>query len=304
MLLAVPSRIGRRFGSWVALFAWTSTVCLAAVGCQQIDLPTAPTKGIPDTDTQQGESIELTLSVAASVQDAMKAVQALYEDIAPRVTLTYNFGSSGSLAQQITQGSPTDLFLSASEQWMDNLETGGQIVSGSRRSLLKNTIVLIAPRGEADITNFQDLAADQVTRVAIAEPGSVPAGQYAKEVLTTMNLFATLQPKLVFGRDVRQVLAYVVTGNVDAGLVYGTDALTSDQVQVVARAPRDSHSAIIYPVAVVKDSTHPEAAQAFVDFLFTAPAIKVFQGYGFVIEKLGLKPRLKKAALCCNVANG
>ncbi|NJN22301.1 MAG: molybdate ABC transporter substrate-binding protein [Leptolyngbya sp. RL_3_1] len=232
-----------------------------------------------------GEPITLTISAAASVQDALQEVQVAYQDVAPNVTVTYNFGSSGSLAQQIVQGAPSDVFLSASGEWMDELAAQGDLVDGSRRDLLTNAMVLIVAQDETTVADFPDLQRADVGRVAIGEPDSVPAGSYAKAVLTTLNLFDALQPKLVFAKDVRQVLAYVETGNVDAGLVYATDAKLSDRVQIVATAPADSHPPIVYPVAVVQDSQHGAAAQAFVDFLSSDTAVAIFKEYGFVMAE-------------------
>jgi molybdate transport system substrate-binding protein len=264
---------------FVTLSALALTTALSAIACGQVPTTTAPDT-VPETATT-GEPVELTISVAASVQDAMKEVQAAYQEAAPNVTITYNFGSSGSLAQQIAQGAPTDIFLSASKKWMDDLEEKGQILEGSRQDLLLNTMVLIVPQDKTGIADFKDFETDAVSKVAIGEPESVPAGRYAKEVLTSLDLFDAIQPKLVFGKDVRQVLSYVETGNVDAGLVYATDAQVSDAVQVIATAPAETHSPIIYPIAVVQDSDNAEAAQAFVDFLSSDKAVAIFQGYGF-----------------------
>jgi molybdate transport system substrate-binding protein len=267
----------RQFLTLLALMVATSGGAIACGSSSQPDTVTAP--------STSDESINLTVSAAASVQDAMQDIQVTYADVAPDVTITYNFGSSGSLAQQIVQGAPTDVFLSASETWMTDLETKGQILEGSRKDLLQNEIVLVVPKDKATVANFRALGTEEIGKVAMGEPKSVPAGQYAKEVLTALNLFDRLQPKLVFGKDVRQVLSYVETGNVDAGLVYRTDAQASGRVQVVAIAPVETHAPIIYPVAVVQNSDEVEAAQAFVDFLSSDTAIAIFQGYGFgVVE--------------------
>ncbi|MGF1524931.1 MAG: molybdate ABC transporter substrate-binding protein [Leptolyngbyaceae cyanobacterium] len=262
--------------------ALTLTACLSVVGCSQVN-PSASTAvaGEAVNLASSSESVALTVSVAASVQDAMKEVQASYQAEFPNVTVTYNFGSSGSLAQQINQGAPVDVFLSASQQWMDDVEAKDQLVDGSRANLLQNTMVLITPQDATNIADFSDLAVNSIGKVAMGEPESVPAGRYAKEVLTTFNLFEALQTKFVFTKDVRQVLSYVETGNVDAGLVYATDALLSDRIEIVATAPTDSHAAIVYPVAVVNDSAHTDAAQAFVDFLSSDAATAIFEQYGF-----------------------
>ena len=282
-ILAVESggmMMNRR--NFTALSALTAIACLGALSCAAVS--TDPITESAESTTSI-PSVELTISVAASVQDAMKAVQAAYEVEAPTVVITYNFGSSGSLAQQITQGAPTDVFLSASQKWMNALESNAQILPGSRQDLLLNSLVLIVPQAETNITDFSDFATDTVSKFAIGEPESVPVGRYAKEALTSLDLFDALQSKMVFGKDVRQVLSYVETGNVEAGLVYATDAKISDQVKVVATAPPDNHSPIVYPVGVVATSENAEAAQAFVEFLSSNTAIAIFEEYGFVVAQ-------------------
>lgn len=257
-----------------ALAAWGLVAGLLTTGC------TSATAPLPGSDAST-DSIELTVSVAASVQDAMKEVQAAYQATDPGVTLTYNFGASGALAQQIAQGAPADVYLSASQRWMDDLAAKGEIRPATRQDLLQNAMVLVVPREQKTIAGFKDLETEAIAKIAIGEPESVPAGRYAREVLSALNLFETLQPRLVFGKDVRQVLTYVETGNVAAGLVYATDAQISDRVRVVATAPPDTHAPIVYPIAIVQDSPQPEAAQAFIEFLRTETAMAIFESYGF-----------------------
>lgn len=225
-------------------------------------------------------STNLTLSAAASMQEVLEPLRAAYKVVDSTAEITYNLGASGSLAQQIIQGAPVDMFLSASSPWMDALEAKGRVLKNSRQALVQNAMVLVVPKDHGRITNFQTLAT--ANKIAIGEPDSVPAGRYAKELLTSMGLFGSLRSKLVFGKNVRHVLSYVETGNVDAGLVYATDALISKQVRVVATAPVDSHGAITYSVAVVKDSGESAAAHALIDFLVSAPALEIFQAHGFV----------------------
>ncbi len=273
--------MNRRY--FAALSACAVLACFSTIGCTQST--TTPSQSIGSASSSSEESIELTISVAASVQDAMNEVQTAYQAANPGVVITYNFGSSGSLAQQIAQGAPADLFLSASQKWMDDLEEQGEILEDSRQDLLMNALVLIVPQDNTDITEFTDFETDGVNRIAIGEPESVPAGRYAQETLTFLNLFEVLQPKLVFAKDVRQVLAYVKTGNVDAGLVYATDAKVSEQVKVVATAPAESHSPIIYPVGIVADSERTDAAQDFLEFLSSETAIAIFDEYGFTMAE-------------------
>ncbi|MBX2862734.1 MAG: molybdate ABC transporter substrate-binding protein [Leptolyngbyaceae cyanobacterium MAG.088] len=213
------------------------------------------------------------------MQDVLEQLRTAYRTIDSTIDITYNFGSSGSLAQQIIQGAPVDIFLSASPQWINTLVDQGQLLSHSRRSLVQNSMVLVVPKDDQTITDFQDLSMAQ--KIAIGEPESVPAGHYAREVLTSMALFDQLQPSLVFGKNVRHVLAYVETGNVDAGLVYGTDALISEQVRIVATAPVTSHGAIVYAGAVVKGTTQSAAAEAMMSFLGSQLAAAIFQDHGF-----------------------
>ena len=274
------TEISRRHFTALAALALSTNL---TAGCAQTTPPTSPE--VASEAATAEETVTLIISVAASVHDAMERVQEAYQAKEPAVSITYNFGSSGSLAQQITQGAPVDVFLSASKNWMDDLEDKGQILEGSRQDLLLNSLVLVVPQNNTDVTDFSDFATDKVSKLSIAEPESAPAGRYAKEALTSLKLFDALQPKMVFGKDVRQVLSYVETGNVDAGVVYATDAKISNQVRVVATAPTDSHSLIVYPVGVVADSKNAEAAQAFVDFLSSDRVNAIFEEYGFVMAQ-------------------
>ncbi len=231
----------------------------------------------------QTPSLNLTVSAAASLQDALKAVGIIYQAQHPSTAINYNFASSGTLVQQIQQGAPVDIFISANEQFMDTLANKALLLPGTRQNLFRNEVVLIVPKlkNAPKISNFKDLTSSEVKRISLGQPKSVPAGQYGKEVLTTLNLYHQLQPKIVFGKDVRQVLSYVETGNVDAGIVYATDAKISNQVKVVAPAPDQTHQPIIYPGAVLAATKHPQAAKEFVGFLSSSQGQKTFGESGF-----------------------
>lgn len=265
---------GRTVMSWIA---WLLVSCLTVIGCSA-----KPFSDSSVISADEGEAIALTVSAAASMQDTLNAIQPVYQTVYPDNTLVYNFASSGSLQQQIEQGAPVDVFLSASPKQVNALEEKGLLLQGTRRDLVKNTIVLITLLDTSNVMTFDDLSKDAVTKLSIGEPESVPAGQYSKEVLESLELYDAIQSKTVFAKDVRQVLSYVETGNVDAGLVYSTDANSSDQVQIVATAPEDTHSPIVYPGAVIIDSQHPDAATEFVKFLGTEEAIAIFTDYGFL----------------------
>jgi len=226
------------------------------------------------------EPVNLTVAAAASLQDAAEEIKAVYATKNPGVRITYNFSSSGTLQKQIEEGAPADLFISSGKSQMDALSRKGLIIEASRVDLLGNELVLIAGR-DASITGFEDLAGPVVTRISIGTPETVPAGSYAKEVLTTLNLWDKLQPKMVLAKDVRQVLTYVETGNVDAGLVYRTDAVSGKKVKIVAAAPAGSHKPVVYPMAVMNNTGNKNASEEFAAYLSGREAAAVFEKYGF-----------------------
>jgi molybdate transport system substrate-binding protein len=232
--------------------------------------------------TPQSKS-EIIVSAAISLKDALDEVAHLYEASHPNVAVKTTYGASGTLQAQIEQGAPVDVFLSAAPKQMDALAAKGLLLEGTRKDLLRNEIVLIVPADSSlKITSFQDLTRADVKRVALGQPAAVPAGQYAKEVLTNFGIYDAVNSKAVLAKDVREVLTFVETGNVDAGIVYSTDALSSSKVRIVARAPENTHSPVIYPVAVIKDSKNPAIAREFTDFLSGPQARAVFRKYGFI----------------------
>jgi molybdate transport system substrate-binding protein len=226
--------------------------------------------------------VTLTLSTAASVKDAITEAEAAYRQSHAHLDFSNNFGSSGTLAAQIEQGAPADVFLSAAAKPMDDLEQKGLIAAGTRRNLLRNSLVLIAPR-DSRLTDFQGLTGGSVRLIALGDPQSVPAGEYGRQALTSLHLWEKLNAKLVLAKDVRQVLTYVETGDADAGLVYATDALTSSRARVVAVAPESTHDPIVYPVAAVRGSRNEEAARGFIDYLASPAAQAIFRKHGFTI---------------------
>lgn len=224
----------------------------------------------------------LTVSAAISLKDALDELGPAYEQIHPGAKITFNYGGSGTLEHQIEQGAPVDIFVSAADKQMDALESQGLIVAGTRRVLVANELVLIVPAASSVVRNFQDLARAEVKVVALGEPGTVPAGMYARQSLDHLGLLPAVEKKTVYTKDVRQVLTYVETGNADAGIVYQTDARISAKVRIVATAPAASHDPIIYPAAVVKNSKDITSAHAFLEFLDGPQARAVFAKHGFL----------------------
>ncbi|GLC87007.1 molybdate ABC transporter substrate-binding protein [Lysinibacillus piscis] len=233
-----------------------------------------------DSPVKETKSVELTISAAASLQESLEALKASYEKEHATIKITYNFGGSGALQQQIIQGAPVDLFFSAAENKFNELVDKGLIDEKQGTKLLANELVLVVPAGnEQNIQSFKDLK--QAQHIALGTPETVPAGQYGVESLKNMGLWNDLEAKVVYTKDVRQVLTYTETGNVEAGLVYKTDALISDKVTVIATAPADTHAPIIYPVGILKDSKHTAEAEAFYQYLQSEEALKTFEKYGF-----------------------
>lgn len=245
---------------------------------------TAATVSPEETATPEPteEPIELIIAAAASLTDVTAEIAEEYKAIAPNVTLTITYASSGALQTQIEEGAPVDIFMSAAQKQMDALEEEALLLDGSRINLLENKVVLIVPMdSELGLADFEALASDDVKTVAIGDPSSVPAGQYAEDVLTSLGIKDVVESKANLGTDVRQVLTWVEGGEVDAGIVYATDAATSDNVSVVCEAPVDSVKKIIYPVAILKASALAEPSQAFIDFLKTDACVTLFDKYGF-----------------------
>jgi molybdate transport system substrate-binding protein len=234
------------------------------------------------TPAPPSQDADLTVSAAISLKDALDAIKQAYALRVPGTALAMNYGASGTLQLQIEQGAPVDVYISAAPKQMDELASKGMLLEGSRRDLLRNGIVLIVPKESTlAITTFQDLLKPDVKKVALGQPVVVPAGKYAQEVLTHFGIYHPVSAKAVLAKDVRQVLTYVETGDVDAGIVYTTDALSSSNVKIVARAPTDSHEPVIYPVAVIKTTKAPAAAKAFEDFLSGPQARAIFEKRGF-----------------------
>lgn len=265
-------------GGRVSFFPFLAVVLVlfAPAGCREKKLETG------SANSPAIENVELLVSAAVSMRDCLQDIKTIYEKIHSPVTLRYNFGASGSLRQQMEQGAPADLFISADEANMKRL-VDAQIIDNRRRSiLLSNELVLIAPAdSKLSINRIEDLFTAKVKTVALGNPQTVPAGMYAMEALTNLDAWNPLRSKTVFGNNVRQVLAYIETGNADAGFVYKTDALTTDKVKAILSLDTESYRPIYYYVGIAKETKHPEQAEAFYAFLTGKEARDLFNRYGF-----------------------
>ncbi len=238
--------------------------------------------GCGGVNVEKSESVELHVSAAASLTNAMNELAELYAKDNPNVKIIFNFGSSGALQQAIENGGETDLFFSAAQKQMNALDEKGELADGTRKDLLRNEVVLIVPiDSDKNISDFNDAASAKVEKIALGEPKGVPVGQYSEEIFTTLNILEAVKAKAVYGSDVRQVLAWTESGEVDCGVVYATDAAISDKVKVICAAPEGSHKPVIYPAAAIKSSKNLDAAKKFLDFTSSDAAKKVFSKYGF-----------------------
>ncbi|UHA71816.1 molybdate ABC transporter substrate-binding protein [Paenibacillus sp. 481] len=236
------------------------------------------------SDQKPAAQTELTISAAASLRDALQELEQQYESKHPHIMLKLNFGASGALQKQIEQGAPTDMFISAGKKQMDALLESNLIDDKWQRPLLQNDLVVIVPqdrKAEAAWSKLDSLEGDLVKRIAIGAPDSVPAGSYAKQALEHAGLWDKLNSKFVLTKDVRQVLSYVETGNVDAGFVYRTDALTSKKAAIAHTVDAASHKPIVYPIGIVKATANQAEVQQWYEFLLSDTAKTVFERHGF-----------------------
>ncbi|MCR4666947.1 MAG: molybdate ABC transporter substrate-binding protein [Desulfovibrio sp.] len=224
------------------------------------------------------EASELTVSAAASLTNAFTELKGLYEAQHKGLTVFTNFAASTPLLKQIEAGAPVDVFASADQETMDKAEKAGLVASGTRENFVRNTLVLIVPKGKSKPESLSALKG--FARIAIGNPDSVPAGRYAREALKSAGLYDTLTPSFILGTNVRQVLDYVARGEVDCGIVYGTDAKKQENKVDVAMVLQ-GHKEILYPIALIKTGKNAKDAQDFITFVRSEKGMSVLEHYGF-----------------------
>lgn len=254
------------------------------------------TENTENTQTE-GEESEIIVFAAASMTETMNEIAEMYKEVEPNVNIVYNFDSSGTLKTQIQEGADCDIFISAAQKQMNQLDAvnGGEentegldfVDSDTRFDIVSNSVVLITPAGNpAGITSFDDVATDKVSLIALGN-SDVPVGQYSEEIFTYMGIWDKLnsEGKITFGSNVKEVLSQVEEAAADCGVVYSTDAATTDGVEVVASAPEGSHQPITYPAAVLKTAKNYDEAKKFLEYLKTDECTAVFEKAGFVITE-------------------
>src|SRR5918996_2944852 len=226
---------------------------------------------------------EILVSAAASLTDVLKEISAAYQAKSQH-KVNFTFGPSSILSRQIEEGAPADIFFSADLPQMDALDKNGRLEPGTRKNLLSNQLVIIVPAdSKLALSSAKDLLKADVKKIALAEPSSVPVGVYTSKYLTDEGLWNQVKPKIVPVQDVRATLASVESSNVEAGFVYKTDAAVSKKVKIVYEVPVDKGPKITYPVAIVKESKHKDAARDFMNYVQSRAAKDAFKKYGFVV---------------------
>lgn len=268
---------------------------LAACGTPASSAAPQATAAPASTETA-GEPVELVVFAAASMTETLTEIAEDYKEIAPNVTLTFNFDSSGTLKTQIQEGAACDVFISAGQKQMDQLDAAADpavntegldfVAQGTRLNLLENKVTLCVPEGNpAGLTSFDDLAAKLSAGDILLAMGNsdVPVGQYTQKILAYYGLDEAALAEagvLTYGTNVKEVTTQVTEGSVDCGIVYGTDAFSAG-LTPVDTATAEMCGQVIYPAAVVNTSAHPQEAQAFLDYLSTDEAMAVFEAVGF-----------------------
>ncbi|HLH54870.1 MAG TPA: molybdate ABC transporter substrate-binding protein [Verrucomicrobiae bacterium] len=226
---------------------------------------------------------EVTVFAAASLMESLKEIGAVYEAQYGQKPL-FNFAASSTLARQILEGAPADVFFCADEAQMDRLDKKGLLAEGTRRARLSNTLVIIVAADHgAKVRSPDDLTRPAIHRIALGDPATVPAGVYARKYLESQGLWAEIVPKIVPTENVRGALAAVEAGNADAAIVYRTDALVSHKVAIAYGVPLKQGPEIRYPLALIRAAKNPEAGRRLIEFLEGRAAGKIFEQHGFVV---------------------
>lgn len=231
------------------------------------------------------ENKEIYVLAAASLTDVLTELANNYKQ-KTSTEIIFSFASSGALQAQIEASAPADIFFSAAQKQMNALEEKGLIDSETRKDLLENKVVLISPKNSnLNIKSFTDITNSNVKKLGLGEPKSVPVGQYSEEILSNLSILDIAKEKAVYGSDVRNVLDWVETAEVDCGIVYATDAKIAKNINIIAEAPEGTNKKVIYPISIIKSSQNKEEAKKFIEYISTEKSKEIFQNYGFTLVK-------------------
>ncbi|MER2089777.1 MAG: molybdate ABC transporter substrate-binding protein [Sporosarcina sp.] len=234
------------------------------------------------TNTDADNKTEILVAAASSMTPALTEIAAEFEKSNKDVRVSFSFGSSGKLAQQIKGGAPVDVFISASSTDMDTLEEDNKVRLDTRTDITKNTLVVIRQKNDDNSRlSEENPFTSRIDHFAIGNPETVPAGVYAREALIKLGEWETLEPKFVFGKDVRQVVTFVETGNAERGIVFASDAHSSDKVEVIFEIDPAMHSSVVYPGAIITATKQPKEARAFLEYMKTPQVQEILLNHGF-----------------------
>lgn len=232
-------------------------------------------------------ALEITVSAAISLKNAFEEIGKVFEEEHPKTKVRFNFGASGDLARQIEVGAPVDVFAAAAQKDMDDIDQKGLITSATRMNFAGNSVVLVKPgMSQIRMESFEDLRKPEVKKIVIGNPKSVPAGRYAEAVLKYFNLWEAVRDKLIFAEHVRQALDYVARNEVEAAMVYSTDAMIRPkEVKIITKAPDKSHQPIVYPIGIVEGSKNQSLAKEFITLVLSTEGKNLLKKYGFETVK-------------------
>ncbi|SFB30038.1 molybdate transport system substrate-binding protein [Lentibacillus halodurans] len=234
------------------------------------------------SNQEESNETEILVAAASSLSDTLSELKEAFESEHPGTTLTLNYGASGKLSRQILQGAPVDVFLSANQKWMNQLTDEDMIVTNTRTDFIQNRLVLISSQNKSfSINALSDLTTLDTEQIAIGEPESVPAGNYAEQTLRQSGIWESLNNKFVYTNNAQQTLTYVESGNTDIGIVYASDLERSGLVNKLLTIDDKLHDPIFYPAAVTTASQSKEKAEQFIQFLQTDEAQSILQEHGF-----------------------
>lgn len=272
------------------LFAGALAVSMLGCGSKQAEETSTAEETVEET--AEADPVTLNIFAAASMTETLTEIQEMYKEVAPNVTLVFNFDSSGTLKTQIQEGADCDVFISAAQKQMNQLDKDADpevntdgldyVLEGTRMNLLENKVVLAVPDGNPkNIESFADLGTDKLILLALGNE-DVPVGQYSTEILTNLGILDSLEAtgKITYGSNVKEVTTQVSEAAADAGIIYATDAFSA-KLTVVDQAGSDLCKQVIYPAAVLNISKNPEAAKEFLAYLQTDTCMKVFEAVGF-----------------------
>ena len=246
-------------------------VCLLSVGCSTMG-----------DKREKAGSIELHISAALGLKEALLDIEKQYEKEHPEIKIVYNFAAAGVLASQIDNGAPCDIFLSAAIKQVNDLKNKNLLQENTIRDIVGNRLVLVVPVGNPlQIKDFKDLTKENVHYIGFGDVKTMPAGQYGQECLENLGIWQQVESKFVVGKTVREIVAYVESGNADAAIAFETVVINNTKVEIAAFAPEGTHQTVIFPGAVLKNAKNPAVAQSFFDYLTSTAALNIFKNYGF-----------------------